>query len=143
MPRLPLACFLVTFAPLAFAHPPLPHADWCETGRVEVVGQFAYDGRGLADALADYCDNSPRNCGEFDGYERAMTFIDASCDAYQGPISHGDVGDVIPVVLAPQSYLVNTHHATYVVGDGLYGYCLRCTLPRAQAPVAPGPVPTR
>ncbi|MDC8013202.1 hypothetical protein [Tahibacter soli] len=132
-----LACLLA--ATPAAAHETLPRPDWCENGRIDVVGMFAYDGGQLHSALAlYYCPDAPRNCGEFDhAYERAMTYAGNTCAAYQGGIVHGDAGQVIPFVMSPATFLSASHHSGYVVADGLYGFCLRCTDPRATVPVGP------
>ena len=139
MIRLPAALACVLFCLPAAAHSPLPDADWCAHGRVDVVGSFSYDGEQLYSELAmHYCPDAPRNCGEFDhAYERAMTYANTTCAAYQGSLVHGNAGQVIAFVMSPPAYLSQNHHAVYDVDDGLYGYCLRCSDPRAALPIGP------
>lgn len=142
MTRLPFV-FAALLAMPAAAHSPLPTADWCEDGQVEVAGTFGYGGDELAAELRTYCTNVPRNCGEFDHvYERVTALANTYCEAYQGPPGVGDDGSVVAFVMSPASYLALNHHDAYAIPEGLAGYCLRCRAPRAAQPGVPvGPRP--
>lgn len=154
------------FATSAWAHDPLPSANWCQHGQTTVVATFAF---GAADVdayvacvLSGACPDprshtqnpndgtcmSLKSCGNFDDdYGKTALMLNAHCDQYAdasvagrgGPPPTGyEAGTVAPVVYGPQFFLSLSHHARYAKSQGVHGVCAKCV------PVAPGqnaPVP--
>jgi len=132
------AAALATAAPL-WAHSELPSEEWCASGRPVPVASFEFFPEGLVSdrdggqscpAGASDGKAASKECGQFDDdYDRSRRKALAACGAHAGAAA-GDIGSVIAVVQAPDTYLHKEHHRLYQSEHGLRGVCVRCERPR-------------
>lgn len=140
----------------AWAHDPLPSANWCQYGQTSTVASFTFTGANITAWVscveagncpdprpvnAGTCD-SVKSCGNFDDdYGKTALMINAHCSQYADaslagrgapPLPGREAGSVAPVVYGPQIFLATDHHAHYQKNTGIHGVCAKCTLAPVQ-----------
>lgn len=161
------SCLAALVAGSAWAHDPLPSANWCQHGQSTVVATFAFDANDVDEYVAcvlsgdcpDPRSHNPnpnngtcmslKSCGNFDDdYGKTALMINAHCDQYAdaqvagrgGPPPSGyEAGTVAPIVYGPQFFLSTLHHARYSKSEGVQGVCAKCVMstPAQSNPVTP------
>lgn len=134
---------------VASAHEPLPDANWCADGTVDVVQQIeisAEEVGNYADCLeagdcVDYVDTPFRGpsgeppctivrCGDaHSDWGRAMRLAGYRCAAFEPEVDPRVYSPVIPFVIEPGDFYATGHHDAFVAGESrMVVNCARCNL---------------
>ncbi|MCL2916069.1 hypothetical protein L2725_20210 [Shewanella corallii] len=136
------AAGLVGVIGLAQAHEEPIDTEWCEGGRVVLLGKFTLHGNQLQ-RYANYVEEngvcpggddgvSTKTCGQFDDeYGVGRSASSNLCSQFAYRVGRGDDGTVKPIFYEPASFRDGdpNHHELYSVKQGVVFACGLCEMP--------------
>lgn len=136
------AASLALIAGAGQAHQEPIDSEWCEGGRIVLLGKFSLQGNQL-ERFGRYVEENgecpsiagigTRTCGQFDDeYGLTRTAADHLCGQFKYRRNRGDAGSVKPIFYEPASFRDQdpNHHELYRLEQGVVFACGLCKMPR-------------